>query len=167
MPIPVRVNSNHGHDRLVTHTFSRSRSPVARPGPSCYAHTGSSYSVAFKLSSDLPSRDSKPNAITCFHIVVWSRYFVPRSVAPDACQASVFDELGRPARPVFRSKFSSVIVFTKSQNVVTLQSNEKRPGHKQIMEIQRPEMASNTNSPVKKEARRTVSSEQIHRQEQL
>ena len=33
---------------------------------------------ALKLSSDLPSHASKPNAATCFHIVAWSRCFVPR-----------------------------------------------------------------------------------------
>ena len=37
-------------------------------------------SVPLKLSSDLPSRFSKPNAATCVHIVAWSRCFVPRSL---------------------------------------------------------------------------------------
>ena len=56
----------------------------------------------------------------------------------------------------------------KRQNVVTLQFHKKRPGHKQIMEIQRtPEVASKTHSPVKKEARWTISPEQIDYQEQF
>ena len=39
----------------------------------------------------------------------------------------------------------------KNQNVVTLQSNQEGPAHKQIMEIQRPpEVASKTNSPHQK-----------------
>ena len=36
--------------------------------------------VALRLSSDLPSCFSKPNAATCFHIFAWSRCFVPRSL---------------------------------------------------------------------------------------
>ena len=37
------------------------------------SYMAQAYSVPLKLSSDLPSRFSKPNAATCFHIVVWSR----------------------------------------------------------------------------------------------
>ena len=49
----------------------------------CVACTGQAqaYSVALKLTSDLPSRFSKPNAPTCFHIVAWSKCFVPKSLA--------------------------------------------------------------------------------------
>ena len=50
----------------------------------------------------------------------------------------------------------------KRQNVAKLQSHKKGPGHKQIVEIQRPpEVASKTQSPVRKEARCTISPEQI------
>ena len=70
------------------------------------------------------------------------------------------DALGRPTRRVFWSEYSLFIVSKKkSQHVVTLKSNQKRPGHNQTMEIQRPpEVASKTNSPVRKEARWTISS---------
>ena len=50
----------------------------------------------------------------------------------------------------------------KSQNVATLQSLAKKPGHKQRMHIRRPpEVASKTVSPVRQEARWTISPEQI------
>ena len=44
------------------------------------SYMAQAYSEALRLNSDLPSRYSKPNAATCFHIVAWSRCFVPRSL---------------------------------------------------------------------------------------
>ena len=44
------------------------------------SYMAQAYSVALRLNSDLPSRFAKPNATTCFHIVAWSRCFVPNSL---------------------------------------------------------------------------------------
>ena len=64
---------------------------------------------------------------------------------------------GRPKRLVSEATFVIFIVFKKNQNVVTLPSQQKAPGHRQMMEIQRPpEVASNKNYPVRKEARWTI-----------
>ena len=64
--------------------------------------------------------------------------------------------------PGFLKQIFFVHSFRKNQKVVTLQSNQKGSGHKQIMKIQRPpEVASKTNSPVRKEARWTISPENM------
>ena len=55
----------------------------------------------------------------------------------------------------------------KRQNVVTLKSNQKRPCHKQIMEIQRVPEVTSKNILSEKEARWTISSEHIDCQEQF
>ena len=69
------------------------------------------------------------------------------------------EESGRPV--FFEAHFMCSLFFffkkkNHGQNVVIVQSHEKGPGHKQIMEIQRPpEVTSKTQFPVRKEARWT------------
>ena len=78
---------------------------------------------ALKLSSDLPSHASKPNAATCFHIVAWSRCFVPRWLglsAPLPCDiysvhARVFLGADSSLEPCKRCTVNTGRVWTKSE----------------------------------------------------